>query len=80
MQCILNLTDHEYDKILQLTHSRTRWNTRDRYVVRGIASLLGRRVAAEIREYEECRMEKHNELYRYDRVEPVPELVAATDW
>jgi hypothetical protein len=75
MQCILNVTDHEFDKLLQLTHSRTRWSTRDCYVQRGIANLLGRQVATEVRDYEECRMEKHDELWGFDRVEPVPELV-----
>ena len=75
MKCILNVTDHEYDKILQLTHDAIVWNNRERHILQGVAALLGSQVAAEIKRYDECRMEKHHDISDLSRVEPASGLV-----
>jgi len=70
MKCILNVSDHEYDKILQLTHDAIEWTNTDAFVLEGVAKLLGRDVALNLRKYDEIRMEKHDDLSDFLRVEP----------
>ena len=69
MKCILNVTDHEYDKILQLTHDAIAWTNTDAHVLEAVADLLGRDVALELKKYDEIRMEKHEHLSDLRRVE-----------
>ena len=78
MKCILNVTDHEYDKILQMTHDAVEWRNTDAFVLKRIAAFLGRGVAAELKAYDEIRMEKYDDISDLPRVEPAPELLAAT--
>lgn len=75
MNCILNVTDHEYDKILQLNHDALVWNTADRTLLEGLETLLGSDTVAEIRQYDECRMQKHDDLTGLPRVEAAPVFV-----
>lgn len=75
--CILNVTDHEFDRILQLNHDALVWNNADRELLAGLETLLGKNVVDQIRKYDECRMEKHTDLAGLARVEPAPDLVYA---
>lgn len=70
MRCILNVSDHEYDKILQLTHDAIEWTNMDAHVLEGVAKLLGRDVAVNLKKYDEIRMEKHDDISNFLRVEP----------
>jgi hypothetical protein len=78
MNCILNVTDHEYDRILQLNHDSLAWNTADHHLLEGLETLLGDDTVREIRQYDECRMQKHDDLAGLPRVEPAPAFVEAT--
>jgi hypothetical protein len=68
-KCILHVTDHEFDKILQLNHDSVVWKNTDREVREGIAVLIGKDVAEQVSKFDECRVEKHHELAGFPRVE-----------
>jgi hypothetical protein len=70
MRCTLNVTDREYDKILQLTHDAIEWTNTDPHILEGVGDLLGRNVAVDLRDYDEIRMEKHDSVSGLPRVEP----------
>lgn len=71
-QCILNVTDHEYDEILQMNHDRVVWNCNDRVLMKKLTRKFGQEVGNELRRYDECRMEKCDvPMYR---VEPLPDF------
>jgi hypothetical protein len=70
MRCTLNVTDREYDKILQLTHDAIEWTNTDPHILEGVGGLLGRNVAVALREYDEIRLEKHDSVSGLPRVEP----------
>ena len=69
-KCILNVTPHEYDQILQLNHDRVEWDNTDRSLLKGLEAILGSEVVTVMREYEECRMEKHDDNSGMPRVAP----------
>jgi len=71
MKAILNVTDHEYDKILQLTHDAVEWTNTDARILEGVAGLLGRNVAVVLKQYDEIRMQKHDDISQLPRVEPL---------
>jgi hypothetical protein len=71
-KCVLHVTDHEFDRILQLNHDALVWTNRDEELLHGLASLLGRGVADEVRRFDECRVEKHDSLNGRARVEACP--------
>jgi len=68
-RCILHVTDHEYDQILQLNHDALVWNTQDHAVLEGLKAVVGQDAADRVGEYEQCRMQKHNWLEGQVRVE-----------
>ena len=68
-RCILHVTDHEFDEILQLNHDALVWDRHDRAVQEGLKTIVGPDVADQISEYAQCRMEKHNWLEGHARVE-----------
>jgi hypothetical protein len=74
MKCILNVTDHEYNKILQLTHDAVEWSNTDLGALERLETLLGSGVVAAISRYEECRMEKHHDISGLPRVTPARDL------
>jgi hypothetical protein len=75
-KCLLNVTIHEYDRILQLNHDVVAWSNRDRELLHGLTALVGAEVVHEIRQYDECRMQKHDSLDGISRVEPDRTLTA----
>jgi hypothetical protein len=77
MKCILNVTDHEYDKILQVTHDAVEWSNADVHVLNALGALLGDDVVAAIKRYDDCHMEKHDDVSGLPRVIPARELVEA---
>lgn len=70
--CILHVTDHEYDQILQLNHDALVWSNRDNVLLDGLRALIGTEVVEQIRQYDECKMLKHDKLDGLRRVEPCP--------
>jgi hypothetical protein len=68
-RCILHVTDHEYDQILQLSHDAVLWDTRDRALLEGLRAIVGQEAADRISAYDQCRMQKHNWLEGPVRVE-----------
>jgi hypothetical protein len=68
-KCILHVTDHEYDRILQRNHDDLVWSNHDQVLLGYLQSLLGRQVAEQVRRYDECRMQKHDDLNGIPRVE-----------
>ena len=75
-KCLLNVSVHEYDRILQLNHDLLAWSNRDQELLHGLGALLGDAVVHEIRQYDECRMQKHDSLDGISRVEPDLSLTA----
>jgi hypothetical protein len=69
MKCVLNVTDQEYGKVLQLNHDSLVLNKRDESLLQGLEALLGPGVADELRRYDECRMQPHHSLAGLRRVE-----------
>jgi len=69
-ECILHVTDHEYDRILQLNHDAVVWSNRDTELLDGLTTLLGAEVVDEVRRYDGGRMEKHDSVNGIPRVEP----------
>jgi hypothetical protein len=67
--CILNVTPHEYDQILQLNHDSLAWSTQDQAVLHGLEMLIGKELTEQIRQYDECRMQKHDSLDGIPRVQ-----------
>ena len=74
--CILHVTEHEYERILQLNHNALTWSNRDRELLRGLESLLGKEVVDQVSRYEGCRIQHHFELDGLPRVEESPEVTA----
>jgi hypothetical protein len=72
LKCVLHVTEHEYGKILQLNHDSLVLNNRDKGLLRGLEALLGQGVAEEVRQFDECRVEKHDSLDGLRRVEGCP--------
>jgi len=70
-ECILHVTDHEYDRILQLNHDAVVWSNRDTELLGGLTALLGTEVVDEVRRYDGGRMEKHDSVKGIPRVEPM---------
>jgi hypothetical protein len=68
-ECILHVTDHEYDKILQLNHDAVVWSNQDMELLDGLTTLLGTEIVEEVRRYDGCRMQKHNCMNGILRVE-----------
>lgn len=71
LKCILNVTEHEYDRILQLNHDAVVWKNSDQHLLEGLESLLGKEVADQLRKFDECRMEKHTDTAGGCRVQSV---------
>ena len=69
MNCILNVTEREYAKILQLNHDAVVWKTSDRQLLHNLEKLLGSKPVREMRAFEECKMQKQPELEQSLRVE-----------
>jgi hypothetical protein len=69
LKCVLNVTDHEFDKILQLNHDAVVWNNADHELLHGLSDLLGKETVEQLRPFAECRMEKHSDLAGYPRVQ-----------
>jgi hypothetical protein len=72
MKCILNVTDHEYAKILQWTHDAVEWDNSDRCVLNGLTNLLGSNVVEQLLRYDECHMAQHDDVSSQSRVQPAP--------
>jgi hypothetical protein len=47
--CILHVTDHEYDQVLQLNHDAVVWHNSDRELLKGLEAILGSDIADEVR-------------------------------
>ena len=73
MKCLLNVTDHEYPQILQLTHDAVEWDNTDRHVLRGLAKMLGLDVVAHVVAYDECRIVQHDDVSQMPRVVSAPD-------
>jgi len=69
MKGVLNVTDHEFDKILQLTHDAIEWTNTDVHVLEGVANLLGNDVASKLKTFDDIRMEKHDSISDLPRVQ-----------
>jgi len=70
-QCVLNVTDQEYARILQLNHDAVVWTHQDKQLVHGLELLLGKEVADQVGKFAECRMEKQHDLAGLPRVQAV---------
>jgi len=68
-RCILNVTTHEYDKVLQLNHDGLVWDSRDEELLHGLEAVLGEETVNQLRQYDQCRMRKHDTLNGLARVE-----------
>lgn len=68
-RCILHVTDHEYDRVLQLNHDAVAWSTRDETLLEHLEPILGPDVVEALRRCDECRMEKHDALNGLPRIE-----------
>jgi hypothetical protein len=68
-KCVLNVTEHEYDKILQLNHDAVVWKNADRELLHGLNQLVGEETVNQLRKFEECRMEKHNDMVGLPRLQ-----------
>lgn len=62
MNCILNVTDHEFDQILQLNHDSIVWSTADRFLMDHLSDMIGYETVEEMCKYDACRMEKHDDV------------------
>jgi hypothetical protein len=67
-RCILNVTTHEYDKILQLNHDGLVWDNRDEELLHGLEGVLGEETVNQLRQYDQCKMQKHDTLNGLARV------------
>jgi len=67
--CILHVTDHEYDRVLQLNHDALVLKSGDRDLLERLESLLGKEVTDRVRGYDSCRVQKHDRLGDLPRVE-----------
>lgn len=74
MNCILNVTNREFDRILQLNHDELVWSTEDSTLLNRLSYLVGADAVEEMRHYDECRMEKQDKIRGIYRIEP--DLVA----
>ena len=70
-QCVLNVTAQEYDSILQMNHDALVWNNRDKKLLHGLELLLGKEVAEQVGQFEECRMAKRRDRASVPRVQAV---------
>jgi hypothetical protein len=70
MNCILNVNECEYDKILQLNHDAVVWKTSDHHLLQDLETLLGDDTIRQMSAFEECRMQKQPELDGHARIEP----------
>ena len=70
-RCVVNVTDHEFDKILQLNHDALVWRNTDHEMLEGLKPLLGQDTVAQLGRFEECRMEKHHDLAGVPRIETI---------
>ncbi len=68
--CLLNVTPDEYDRILQLNHDSLAWSNQDHALLHGLEMLVGKDCTDQIRQYDECRMQKHDSLEGVPRVQP----------
>lgn len=76
-RCILNVTNHEYDEILQLNHDALTWSPGDKALLHGLGAILGEGLVERLQQYEECRMQKHDALDGIERIQeetPIPTL------
>lgn len=68
-KCILHVTDHEYDQILQLNHDAVVWTNEDTELLSRLEHVIGEDVVGQVRRYDECRMQKHDRLDGIPRIE-----------
>jgi hypothetical protein len=68
-RCVLNVTEQEYAKILQLNHDALVWNNSDKDLLRKLEVLLDKDIVDRLRQFEECRMEMQHDLGRVPRVQ-----------
>jgi hypothetical protein len=73
MKCILNVSTHEHDAILQLNHDSLVLNSQDHHLMTALEGMLGSETADEIRRYDECRVQKQDSLAELPRVEAINE-------
>jgi hypothetical protein len=70
MNCIVNVTEREYDKILQLNHDAVVWKTSDQNLLRDLEPVLGGPTVRQMCAFEQCKMQKLNDLAGHSRIEP----------
>ena len=68
-KCILHVTDQEYAEILQLNHDALVWSTQDAALMEGLTHIVGPDVVEQLQQFDECRMEKDNQLDGQNRVD-----------
>jgi hypothetical protein len=68
-RCLLNVTTHECDKVLQLNHDGLVWDNRDEQLLHGLEAVLGEETVNQLRHYDQCKMQKHDTLNGLARVE-----------
>lgn len=67
-RCILNVTVHEYDQILQFNHDSAVWTRDDHVLFDQLRPLIGDEIASQIMMFDECVMEKHNDMSGMPRI------------
>ena len=68
-KCVLNVTDHEFDRILQLNHDTVVLNNTDHELLEGLEGLVGKDTVDQICKFDECRMEKHHGMVGIPRIQ-----------
>jgi hypothetical protein len=69
MKCVVNVTDQEFAKILQLNHDALVWKTDERQLMEDLEILLGSQAVNEMRGFEECRMVVQADMNGKPRIE-----------
>jgi hypothetical protein len=57
MKCIVNVTDREFAKILQLNHDAVVWKSSDRQLMAELEKVLDNETVNALRVFEECKMQ-----------------------